>query len=94
MIDLISIPNFIKIRQFLFLGPKKCKFGTGGYFWVVSATPSQDTNETVPFPTQPEFQILTSDGDLCTNLGYQQDWYIEATLDVGSGHADAILLGK
>ena len=60
----------------------------------MSATPSQDTNETVPFPTQPEFQILTSDGDLCTNLGYQQDWYIEATLDVGSGHADAILLGK
>uniref|UniRef100_A0A7M5X729 Cadherin domain-containing protein n=2 Tax=Clytia hemisphaerica TaxID=252671 RepID=A0A7M5X729_9CNID len=59
----------------------------------MSETPSQDTNETVPFPIQPQFQILSSDGDLCTNLGYQQDWYIEATLNVASGHADAVLLG-
>lgn len=60
----------------------------------MSSTPSAESNETVPFPKQPEFQILTSDGRLCVNLGYQGDWVIEASLDNTTGDPNARLEGK
>ena len=59
----------------------------------MSLTPSTESNETVPFPEQAEFQILTSDGRLCVNLGYQGDWVIEASLDNTTGDPNARLEG-
>lgn len=59
----------------------------------MSLAPSAESNETVPFPQQAEFQILTADGRLCVNLGYQGDWVIEASLDNTTGDPNARLEG-
>ena len=60
----------------------------------MSLSPSSESNETVPFPVQPEFRILASDGQLCANLGYQGDWVIEATLNSSKGDPNARIEGK
>ena len=59
----------------------------------MSQSPSTKSNETVLFPEQAEFKILSLDGQLCTNLGYQNDWIIEATLDNTTGDPNARLEG-
>ena len=56
---------------------------------AMSVSPSSESNETIPFPIQAEFQILSDDDQLCTNLGYQNDWIIEATLDSSAATADS-----
>ena len=38
MLYLTSVPNFIEIRALFILGPNLLKFGTGSYFWLVSAS--------------------------------------------------------
>ena len=60
----------------------------------MSMNPSVESNETVSFPEQAEFKILTSDGRLCVNLGYQGNWVIEASLDNRTGDPNARLEGK
>ena len=57
----------------------------------MSLSPSIKSNETVPFMIQPEFQVLTSDGRLCENLGYDSPWYIEAFLNSSAGDPNARL---
>lgn len=54
-------------------------------------TPSSDTNETVPFPVQPEFQVFDANNNLCENLGLTP-WVLTAEI-LSGGDPNARVLG-
>ncbi|XP_067950541.1 fibrocystin-L-like [Watersipora subatra] len=50
--------------------------------------------EQQPFPTQPQFEMYDTNGDLVDVLGSRADpWKIRAVLNINGGHSDAVLIG-